>query len=94
MKEGAPDYSNTPGPNNAAAYEADELDLRGVRCPMNWVKTKLRLEELERGALLIVWLDDPKGARDLPGAAEAEGHALLSAEFCPELRAWRIVIEK
>lgn len=96
MNRREPDYSNPPGPNNAAtdAVAAEELDLRGVRCPMNWVKTKLRLEELERGSILIVWLDDAQGVRHLPQAAEAAGYVLLGAEFCPELQAWRIVIEK
>ena len=53
-----------------------ELDLRGVPCPLSWAKTKVRLETLERGEMLTVWLDDAKGARDIPRAAEAEGFAV------------------
>jgi TusA-related sulfurtransferase len=90
QQENARDYSNAPQTNNAGA----ECDLRGIRCPLNWVKAKLRLEELERGQQLVLWLDDPKGARDLPRAAEAEGHVVVSAEFVAQVQGWRIVIEK
>jgi TusA-related sulfurtransferase len=56
--------------------EAARLDLRGVPCPLSWAKTKVRLAELQPGEALTVWLDDPKGVRDLPRAAEAEGYAV------------------
>ena len=54
----------------------EALDLRGVPCPLSWAKTKVRLEALARGGELIVWLDDAKGVRDIPRAAEAEGYAV------------------
>ncbi len=89
------DYSKVASANNSNAMPTVcEYDLRGVHCPMSWVKAKLRLEELDRGAHLVLWLDDAKGARDLPRAAEAEGHLVVSAEFVAQVRAWRIVIEK
>jgi TusA-related sulfurtransferase len=56
-----------------------ELDLRGVPCPLSWAKTKVRLESLSRGDELTVWVDDPRGARDIPRAAEAEGYAVDEA---------------
>jgi tRNA 2-thiouridine synthesizing protein A len=52
-----------------------ELDLRGVRCPLSWAKTKVRLETLGKGDELTVRVDDPKAARDIPRAAESEGYA-------------------
>lgn len=52
------------------------LDLRGVACPLSWAKTKVRLETLARGEELVVYLDDRKGVRDIPRAAEAEGYAV------------------
>lgn len=69
---------------------AERLDLRGVKCPLSWAKTKVRLEELPRGAEVEVLLDDPKGARDLPRAAEAEGYAVIDVE--QRASDWRIVI--
>jgi len=70
----------------------DALDLRGVRCPLNWAKAKVRLEALPRGAGLELWLDDPKGARDIPRAAEAEGYAVLDVQHDSAI--WRIYIQK
>jgi tRNA 2-thiouridine synthesizing protein A len=56
--------------------DRDALDLRGVPCPLSWAKTKVRLETLARGEELVVYLDDRKGVRDIPRAAEAEGYAV------------------
>lgn len=73
------------------------LDLRGVKCPLNWAKAKVRLEYLTSGEQIELVIDDPKGRRDIPRAAEAEGYAVVdvaepSAADAP--RQWRIVIEK
>lgn len=91
------DYSNPPRSDKAlspAATEADPVvyDLRGVRCPLNWARAKVRLEGMPKEAVLVVRLDDPKGVRDLPRAAEAAGYAVL--DVVAELREWRIVIQK
>ena len=59
---------------------AIKLDLRGVKCPLNWAHAKVRLEQMARGEVLELTLDDPRGYRDIPRAAEAEGYAMLAAE--------------
>ncbi|MBI2918795.1 MAG: sulfurtransferase TusA family protein [Chloroflexi bacterium] len=59
-----------------------QLDLRGILCPMNWVHTKLRLEELAPGELLEVVLDDGEPMRNVPRSLKAEGHRIL--EVNPE----------
>jgi TusA-related sulfurtransferase len=56
------------------------LDLRGVKCPLNWAHAKVRLEQMERGQTLELMLDDPRGYRDIPRAAEAEGYSMLASE--------------
>jgi TusA-related sulfurtransferase len=63
----------------AAARRTVRLDLRGVKCPLNWAHAKVRLEQLARGDVLELTLDDPRGARDIPGAAEAEGCVVLES---------------
>ncbi len=68
------------------------LDLRGVRCPLSWAKAKVYLEALPRGASLQLVLDDEKGARDIPRAAEAEGYAVDPVEHEPPI--WRLVIHR
>lgn len=66
------------------------LDLRGVRCPLNWAKAKVQLETLPRGAELELILDDPKGVRDIPQAAEAEGYAVIEVRRRQDN--WRLII--
>lgn len=68
------------------------LDLTGVPCPLSWAKTKVVLAELAPRALLELVLDDPRGARDLPRAAEAEGHHVVAIDAEPAR--WVITIEK
>jgi TusA-related sulfurtransferase len=51
-----------------------ELDLRGVPCPMNWVRTRLELEELAPGDTLIVTVDDGEPLESLPRSAREDGH--------------------
>ncbi|HLX38401.1 MAG TPA: sulfurtransferase TusA family protein [Candidatus Binataceae bacterium] len=60
--------------------EAIKLDLRGVKCPLNWAHAKVRLEQMGRGQVLELTLDDPRGYRDIPRAAEAEGYSMLATE--------------
>jgi tRNA 2-thiouridine synthesizing protein A len=68
------------------------LDLVGVPCPLSWAKAKVVLAELAEGDLLELTLDDPRGARDLPRAAEAEGHVVVT--FIERPGRWTIVLEK
>ena len=74
------------------AGKTERMDLYGVKCPLNWAKAKVRLEDLERGDILAVLINDPKGRRDLPRAAEAEGYAIVSIDDIAG--GWRIAIEK
>jgi len=68
------------------------LDLRGVKCPLNWAHAKVRLERMARGEVIELILDDPRGARDIPRAAEAEGYAVT--EVVAQEGVWRLRIEK
>jgi TusA-related sulfurtransferase len=57
-----------------------ELDLRGVICPYNFVKTKLKLEAMEQGQVLAVLLDEGDPIRNVPRSVENEGHTVLAQE--------------
>ncbi len=75
----------------------EHLNLYGVKCPLNWAKAKVRLEYLDQGDQLELVIDDPKGRRDIPRAAEAEGYAIVDITQTVEAdvpQQWRIVIEK
>lgn len=69
-----------------------ELDLRGVICPYNFVKTKLKLETMEGGQILSVLLDDGDPIRNVPQSVRNEGHTILSQERVE--RAHRVIIRK
>ena len=58
----------------------NELDLRGVICPYNFVKTKLKLDTMQSGEILAVILDDGEPIRNVPQSVENEGHAILNQE--------------
>ena len=75
-----------------AEVRREELILRGVRCPLNWAKAKVRLEQLPVGSRLTLVVDDPRAVRDIPRAAEAHGYAVLTV--APERDCWRIEIER
>jgi len=55
------------------------LDLRGTPCPLNWVKTKLRLEEMAPGAIIEILVDRGNPERNVPRSAQMEGHTILEA---------------
>jgi tRNA 2-thiouridine synthesizing protein A len=52
------------------------LDLTGVPCPLNWVRTRLALEELAPGDALEVLLDDGEPLDSVPRSAREDGHAV------------------
>jgi len=54
-----------------------EKDLRGVACPMNFVKSKIALEDLAKGDVLRVLLDDGEPIRNVPVSLASEGHAVV-----------------
>ncbi|MBS0182717.1 MAG: sulfurtransferase TusA family protein [Nitrospira sp.] len=77
---------------NVPDAPASELDLRGVICPYNFVKTKLKLETLKQGQVLSVLLDDGDPIRNVSRSVENEGHTVLSQERVDQ--AYRILIRR
>jgi len=71
----------------------ETLSVVGEQCPMNYVRTKLRLEELGAGEILEVLLSEGEGARNVPRSATEEGHEVLSVEPAGDGRV-RILVRK
>lgn len=68
-------------PNNGsedAAERAQELDLRGVACPMNFVRAKIQLEQIETGDVLDILLDPGEPARNVPASFADQGEEVVS----------------
>ena len=79
--------------NMAATGQPDaELDLRGVICPYNFVKTKLKLEAMKQGQILSVLLDDGDPIRNVPHSVSNEGHTIVSQD-CIE-GSYRVLIRR
>lgn len=56
------------------------LDLRGVVCPINFVKTKLKLEEMDAGQVLEVILDSGEPIANVPRSIKEEGHKIIRVD--------------
>jgi TusA-related sulfurtransferase len=67
--------SDSPLFNPSAAADS-HLDLRGTPCPINFVRTKLRLEQMAPGQLLEVWLDPGEPIEQVPDSLKMEGYLI------------------
>ncbi|WP_199248776.1 sulfurtransferase TusA family protein [[Phormidium] sp. ETS-05] len=57
-----------------------QIDLRGTPCPINFVRTKLRLQQMAPGQLLEVWLDPGEPIEQVPDSLAMEGHTIETIE--------------
>jgi len=69
------------------------LDLSGVACPMNFVKTKIKLSSMAIGSQLEVILDDGAPIENVPLSLEEQGQTVHVKEKLSDTQ-WRIVVEK
>lgn len=54
----------------------EQLDLRGTPCPLNFVRTKLKLDQMAVGALLEVWLDPGEPIEQVPDSLKMDGYSV------------------
>ncbi len=54
------------------------LDATNMRCPMPLLKTKVMLNSMEPGAILLVKATDSGAKRDIPSFIGASQHTLIS----------------
>ncbi len=76
--------------SNSQLVPDAELDLRGTPCPINFVRTKLRLEQMEAGALLEVWLDHGEPIEQVPDSLKMEGYLIEALEDRGEFFSLRV----
>jgi TusA-related sulfurtransferase len=67
---------SSPQSSSATNQPDAQLDLRGTPCPINFVRTKLRLEQMPPGALLEVWLDPGEPIEQVPDSLKMEGYGI------------------
>jgi len=86
-------------PEAVASNEPEEdvtvLDLRGVMCPLNYVKTKLKLEMMDDGERLEVWLDAGDPIKNVPMSLRNDGHKVLAEDpLETDQQHFKVLVEK
>jgi len=64
--------------------ETHAIDLRGVACPLNFVKAKLALEKIDVGQVLDVLLNGGEPMRNVPDSFAQQGQEVLEVTDCGE----------
>ncbi|QHQ59996.1 sulfurtransferase TusA family protein [Anaerocolumna sedimenticola] len=54
------------------------VDITDVVCPITFVKTKVALEELEKGQILQIKLNDGEPVQNVPRSLKNEKHKIIS----------------
>ncbi|HWX47610.1 MAG TPA: sulfurtransferase TusA family protein [Roseomonas sp.] len=60
------------------------LDITGETCPMTFVRTRLALDRLQAGQILLVKLRGDEPRRNVPRTAAEQGHVVLQQEEMPD----------
>lgn len=82
------------GRNAAATYTAEAtIDITRDSCPMTFVRTRLALDRMAPGEVLLVLLQGDEPRRNVPRTAEEQGHSVLGMEEAADGTA-RLLIRK
>jgi sulfite reductase (ferredoxin) len=68
------------------------IDLLGVKCPFNYVKTKIKLETMAPGSILEVLLDAGEPSENVPRSIKNDGHQVVS--LTEENGHYKLTVEK
>ena len=70
-----------------------ELDLKGEVCPFTFVKSKLIIEQMEKGQILRVILDYKPSVENVPKSMEMEGQKVLAVNQIAD-NLWEVIVRK
>jgi sulfite reductase (ferredoxin) len=65
---------------NKKPESVHSIDLRGVACPLNFVKAKLALEKINTGEILEMLLDEGEPAANVPASFTEQGQDVIEIE--------------
>ncbi|MEK6742932.1 MAG: sulfurtransferase TusA family protein [Nitrospirota bacterium] len=92
-------FAETKGPENndivlqaSAGTSGNVLDLLGVCCPMNFVRTKLAIDKIKAGERIEILLDDGEPIINVTRSVKDEGHLVLNV--APENGHFRLLVER
>jgi tRNA 2-thiouridine synthesizing protein A len=57
-----------------------QIDITSDICPMTFVRTRLALDKMAPGEILLVTLKGEEPLRNVPRSAAEQGHEVLSVE--------------
>lgn len=60
--------------------EPEQLDARGLLCPMPVIRVQNRVEEMKSGERLRAICTDPGALNDIPAWCRINGHKVVSSE--------------
>jgi len=76
--------------------DVKKLDIRGKVCPMTFIYTKLRLEEMKKDEILEVTLDFPAALESIPDSCKRQDLAetIEIKEFDGNKNTWLLILRK
>ena len=69
------------------------IDIRGLVCPMTFVKAKLAIEAMAQGEMLEIVLDYEEASRSIPKSMKDHDHEVLKVEKLNDTD-WVLLIRK
>ena len=79
-------------PDTASAAKRNFLDLRGICCPLNFVKAKLAMDKIKSSETIEFYLDDGEPIVNVTRSLKDEGHQVLLV--IPETNYFKVMVEK
>ncbi|HET6363695.1 MAG: sulfurtransferase TusA family protein [Nitrospirota bacterium] len=79
-------------PDTASAAKRNFLDLRGVCCPLNFVKAKLAMDKIKSNDTIEFYLDDGEPIVNVTRSLKDEGHQVLLVT--PKTNYFKVMVEK
>ena len=68
-----------------------QIDISAETCPMTFVRTRLALDRMESGQILLVRLRGEEPRRNIPRTAAEQGHTVLEQGDGPDGAAWLLI---
>ncbi|MBF0517267.1 MAG: sulfurtransferase TusA family protein [Nitrospirae bacterium] len=56
------------------------IDIRGLKCPYTFVRSKLAIESMTSGEVLEITMDYPEAAVSIPKSMQDHGQRVLSVD--------------
>ena len=70
-----------------------QMNLQGVKCPVNFIKIRLELEKMKAGEILEVIIDDGEPIDSVPRSLQLEGFEVCRQEPFGE-NGWLVCVKK